>query len=66
MEIQLAMQNQADIHFTYGNYGTTLLDLKRYIEKITPTPVTSCRRITCVTKKYKSKSSKQSRKNSKK
>lgn len=30
------------------------------------TPVTSCGRITCVTKKYKSKSSKQSRKNSKK
>jgi hypothetical protein len=66
MEIQLAMQNQSDIHFNYGNYGTTLLDLKRYIEKITPTPVTSCGRITCVTKKYKPKSSKQSRKNSKK
>lgn len=46
-EIQLAMQNQANIRFNYGNYGVTLLDLKHYIESVTTVPVTSCGRIIC-------------------
>lgn len=45
--IQLTMQNQSDVHFNYGNYGITLLDMKRFVERNTTKSPFSCGRLIC-------------------